>query len=430
MTEEETFNRLKKSKGIPPLPQVLARVIRAASKEDADSKELTEIISKDVGLTAQLLRVVNSPFYKRTSKISTISYAVVQLGPRAVKAIALSTGVHQLFGGNDIIIDRVLFWRHSLEAAIACREIAGACNYHPVEEAFVLGLMHDLGLLILESQFPEKLKDIWERLKAGEDLIKSEEIHLGTNHLRVAKFILDLWELPEFMGEAIVQHLSTFSQTGESSKGRLAQILTLGNMIADSHTPLMRELDTKTIIKSFEVAEALGIGPITLAELQSKTLDLLLKESDLLEMEIGSENDLLKAANNLIYEQFILAERMLEENRKMHDQIARDKVKEAALESLRTIAATLAHYINNTSAVIIGGAERVQRAIAKGKVVDTENIASNYLNIAINSVEKSTKFLEVLTNMSRFDTTRYTDEASILDIEDRLKEQLEAIYKE
>ena len=160
------------------------------------------------------------------------------------------------------------------------------------------------------------------------------------------------------------------------------------------------------------------------------TLDLLLKESDLLEMEIGSETDLLKAANNLIYEQFILAERMLEENRKMHDQIARDKVKEAALESLRTIAATLAHYINNTSAVIIGGAERVQRAIAKGKVVDTENIASNYLNIAINSVEKSTKFLEVLTNMSRFDTTRYTDEASILDIEDRLKEQLEAIYKE
>lgn len=430
MTEKETFERLKKSNGVPPLPQVLAQVIRAASREDSDSKELSAIISKDAALTAHLLRVVNSPFYNRTSRIGTVSRAVTQLGTRAVKAIALSTGVHQLFGGDKIIIDRVLFWRHSLEAAIACREIARACDYHPIEEAFVLGLMHDLGLLILESQFPELFKTIWQQVKAGQDLINAEETHLGTNHMRVAQFILDLWKLPEFMGEAIARHHDTLSQPGEIPEGRLARILTLGNMIADSHTPLMRELDTKTIIKSFEVAESLGIGPIPLAELQSKTLDLLLKESDLLEIEIGSETDLLKAANNLIYEQFILAERMLEENRKMHDQIARDRVKEAALESLRTIAATLAHYINNTSAVIVGGAERVQRSISKGKVIESENAVSNYLDIAINSVDKITKFLEVLTNMSRFDTTRYTDEASILDIEDRLKEQLEAIDKQ
>jgi len=430
MTEEETLERLKKSKGVPPLPQVLAQVIRAASRDDADSKELAEIISKDAALTTHLLRVVNSPFYKRTRKIGTVSYAVVQLGIRAVKAIALSAGVHQLFGGEKIVIDRVLFWRHSLETAIACREIARGCNYHPVEEAFVLGLIHDLGLLILESQFPEILKTIWEKVKAGEDLIKTEETHLGTNHVRVAQFILNLWKLPEFMGEAIAQHHSTLSQTEEMPEGRLARILILGNMIADSHTPLMRELDTKTIIKSFDVAESLGFGPISLAELQSKTLDLLMKESSLLEIEIGSETDLLKAANNLIYEQFILAEQMLEENRKMHEQIASDKVKAAALESLRTIAATLAHYINNASAVIVGGAERVQRSIAKGKVIENENTVSNYLDIAVNSVDKITKFLKVLTNMSRFDTTRYTDEASILDIEDRLREQLEAIDKE
>lgn len=126
----------------------------------------------------------------------------------------------------------------------------------------------------------------------------------------------------------------------------------------------------------------------------------------------------------------MLVEKLLEENRKTHNQIARDRVKEAALESLRAIAATLAHCINNSSAVIIGGAERAQRGIAKRKVIEGEGIVSDYLDIAINSVEKIAKFLKVLTNMSRFDTIRYTDEASILDIEDRLKEQLEAIDKE
>jgi HD-like signal output (HDOD) protein len=430
MTEEEVFEQLRESKGVPALPQVLAQVIRVATRDESTPKELADVISKDAALTARLLRIVNSPYYKRTHKISTVNHTVTQLGPRAVMAIALSSGVYRMFENQKSMIDRIAFWTHSMETAIACREIAKICNYQPAEEAFVLGLMHDLSILVLESAFPEKFKKIWERVEAGEDLVRLEQAALGTNHTRVGKFLLDLWKLPEFMGEAIAQHHDELSPQDQAPQSRLGRIVNLGNMISESHTPQMEKFDRNIVEKNFALAESLGISPIALAELQAKTQDMLLKESEFLDIRIGPVSELLESANHLIYKQYLLVEKLLNDIHKMQDQIAQEKMKKAALGSLKTITATLSHYINNDMAVIMSGAERVQRAISKGNIIDSENIASKYLENAINSVEKIGKFFNILKEMSVFDTSKYTDDTSILDIGDQLKARIEAIDKE
>jgi HD-like signal output (HDOD) protein len=429
MTEKEVFKRLKGSKGVPTLPQVLAEVIRVVDQKVSASKDLTDVISKDSALTARLLRIVNSFFYGRIHKISTIKRAVLELGIRATKAIALSSGVYQMFDKDNILIDRVLFWRHSLETAIACREIAKKCSYEPVEEVFVLGLIHDIGLLILESNFHLDFKHIWERVKAGENLIKLEKDCWGTDHARVGKFLLEQWNLPEYMGEAIAQHHDEFSTQGQVLQSKLARIVNLGNTITKFRISRMGQVDELSIEKIDGLAGSLGISPSALAEVQSKTLDMLVAESKLLEVEIGSVTDLLEAANKLIYQQYMQVEKLLDENRKMHEEIARNKVKEAALESLRTITATLSHYINNISSIIVAEGERVQLAISKGKIIDNENIVSNYIELAIERVEDIAGILNELKKLSSFDTTRYTDETSILDIGDQLKKQIEAINK-
>lgn len=281
---------------------MLAKVIQIVDQNESAPKELTNVISKDSAMAIRLLRIVNSPFYGRLHQISTINRAIIHLGTRATKAITLSIGVHPMFESDDTLIDRALFLRHSLETAIVCREIAVLCSYEPPEEAFVLGLIHNIGLFILETNFRPEFKRIWDRVKAGEDLVAVEESELGTNHARVGKFLLNRWQIPGFMGEAIAQHHCKYSPGGQFLKSKLARIVNLGNMVTKSRISRMREVDKESIEEANRLSESLGISPIALTQAQSKILEMLVNESELLNIEIGPVTNLLETANKLIYQ--------------------------------------------------------------------------------------------------------------------------------
>ena len=430
MSEKHIFDLLKDCKELSSLPQVLAEVIRVTDQEDSSAGDIAQVILKDPALSARILRVVNSPFYGPVRGISTINQAVVTLGIRAVKALALSTSLYKLFDNNNSIVDRVRFWRHSLEVAIACREVARVCSYRPEEEAFVGGLMHDIGILILESNFEDQFRHIWKLVESGESLVNLEKATWGTNHALVTKFLLDQWKLPAFLGEAIATHHNRFDEYRNAPQNRLGRIINLGNHLSKFRTCQMPPLDAEDIVEIEKLSESLGIGPTALAELQEVILSNLLKESEFLEIKIGSMTDLLGAANSLIYKQYLFVETILRENRKMQAQIARDQIKKAALDTLKTITATLSHYINNASATILGRAQLVELAIKKETVHDDEQVATNSMDIIIKSVEMISMVLEELKKLSSFDTTHYHDETDILDIEDRLKEKIAAIEEE
>jgi nitrogen-specific signal transduction histidine kinase len=114
----------------------------------------------------------------------------------------------------------------------------------------------------------------------------------------------------------------------------------------------------------------------------------------------------------------------------MQAQIARDQVKKAALDSLKTITATLSHYINNASATILGRAQLVELAIKKESIMDSDRVAGNSMDIIVKSVEMISMVLDELKKLSSFDTTHYHDETDILDIEDSLKQKIAAIEEE
>ncbi len=427
MSEERIFDLLKDCKELSSLPQVLAEVIRVTDNEDSSARDIAEVILKDPPLSARILRVVNSPYYGPARTISTVNQAVVTLGIRAVKALALSTSLYRLFDTEAQVVDRVRFWRHSLEVAIACREIARACSYKPAEEAFVVGLMHDIGILIMESNFPDQFRHIWRLIESGEALVAQEEKTWGTNHARVAKFLLDQWKLPAFIGEAIAAHHDDLNGDETLPQHRLGRIVNLGNRISKFRTCQMPPMGADELAQIEGLAESLGIGATVMAEIQEATLSQLLKESEFLEIQIGSLPELLGAANGLIYKQYLFVESILRENRKMQAQIARDQVKQAALDSLKTITATLSHYINNASATILGRAQLVELAIKKGAVSDEDQVAENSMDIIVKSVEMISMVLEELKKLSSFDTTHYHDETDILDIEDRLRGKVAAI---
>ncbi len=429
MNKEQVFERLKRSKGVPSLPQVLKEVVELGQKKTSSSKDLANVIKKDPSLTTQLLRLVNSPLHRRTGKISSINYAVSQLGFRSAMALALSTEFYRTLKRENIILNHILFWRHSLETAIACREIAKACGYNNAEEAFILGLIHDIGILSVESEFPKEFRAIWKKVQSGAALIEAEESTLGTNHAKIGKFLADDWNLPHFMGKAIAQHHDD-PEMKNPLKTRLGIITNLGNKISKFrilHPSLPDEIAKRKIE---QLGQSLGFESSFLSVLQSKTLEMLIEESKFLKYEIGMVEDLLRDANTLIYQQYTQAENKLQEIRKNQEVMAKEKVKEAALNSLKTINATFSHHINNSTTQLMGGAERVTLAIQKGKIIDHENIASDYLEKVFTSVDTITDFLVKIKKLSHFDTTKYTDETSILDIGNKLKEEINDEFKD
>jgi len=430
MSEQNIFELIKDNKELSSLPQVLAEVIRVADDDDSSAGDIAEVIMKDPALSARILRIVNSPFYGSMREISSINQSVVTLGTRAVKALALSAGLYRLFDTDRVVVDRLRFWRHSLEVAIASREIANLCSYRPAEEAYVTGLMHDIGLLIMEVSFEEQFRRVWRLVTSGESLVRLEEANWGTNHARVGKFLLDQWNIPVFIGEAVARHHDDFDKDGKDPENRLGRIVGLANRISKFRTCQMPPLDPEEIAGIESLAESLGIGPTVLAELQENCLSLLIKESEFLDIKIGSITDLLKDANHIIYKQYLLVESVLRENRTMQAQIARDQLKKAAIESLKIITATLSHYINNASATILGRAQLVELAVSKGNIIDEQKIAADSMNIIVKSVETISMILEELKKLSSFDTTHYHDETAILDIEDRLKQQIAILDEE
>ncbi len=430
MSEKTIFQLLKDSKELTSLPQVLVEVIRVVDQDDCSTDEIARVIMRDPALTARLLRIANSPFYGPAREISTINQAVMTLGTRAVKTLALSTSLYKFFDAENEIIDRTRFWRHSLEVAIASREIAQACAYRPSEEAFVAGLLHDIGLLILEANFTDQFKRLWKLVESGESLIKLEQEYWNTTHAKVGKFLLDQWHIPGFIGEVIGAHHDVFDKDDVEDSSRLTRIVALGDMISKFRTCQMPPPEPEEIERIDALAESLGIGKTTFADLQEKILSKLISESEFLDIKIGSVTDLLLDANDLIYKQYLMVESVLSENRKMQAQLAREQMKKAALESLKAITATLSHYINNASATILGRAQLVGLAIKKGNINDDNKVAYSSMLIIEKSVEMISLVLEELKSLSSFDITQYHDETQILDIEDRLKKQIEAIELE
>ncbi|MCK4728149.1 MAG: HDOD domain-containing protein, partial [Desulfobacterales bacterium] len=151
------FNRIETSTNLPSLPHILVKLIEVCNREPDTIKEISQIIDKDVSLSARLLRLVNSVYYCLPNRVTGIDHALLLLGTNAVKNIAVSASVFQAFDqARDSSVFRLkLFWWHSLMCATLAKLIAEKISYPAPDEAFLSGLLHDIGKLVLLGNFPK-----------------------------------------------------------------------------------------------------------------------------------------------------------------------------------------------------------------------------------------------------------------------------------
>ena len=191
---------LSKIGDIATLPEITAQIIAAVDDPKSTARDLHEIIRNDPALATKILKVVNSAFYGLPGQISDIDRAIVLLGLSAVKNIAISASISRLFTAEKISDDFSArdIWRHSVAVAVATRQFCGLIGKKAfVEEAFLAGLIHDLGLLIERQAYPDQLAEVIGEGAKGKRLFSEIENEvMGVDHQALGSALAAKWRFP------------------------------------------------------------------------------------------------------------------------------------------------------------------------------------------------------------------------------------------
>lgn len=205
---------------LPSLPTVAIDVLRLTREEDTSIGELAGIIQNDPALTAKMLKVVNSALFGVPREIGSIGQTVGLLGLRTVKIMALSFSlVETVRGVQGDTFGFEAYWRRSLTTAVAARLIGNAAALRFAEEAFVAGLLSDIGMIAAWRSAPAIYQPILtESAETGQPMAEIEASRFGFTHAVMSRRLLEAWHLPDALCAAVGGHhgegLATLS--GES----------------------------------------------------------------------------------------------------------------------------------------------------------------------------------------------------------------------
>jgi HD-like signal output (HDOD) protein len=198
---------------IATLPEVTVKIISIVEDPRSTARDLHDIIKTDPALSARLLKVVNSAFYGLPGQVATIDRAIVLLGLSTVKNIAIAASISRLFTGERIseTFTGKDIWRHSVAVAVLTRQIYKQAFAHQpdADEAFLAGLIHDLGLLVVRQAFPEQLAQVIDQCaKQGGNFCEMEEQVLGANHQLFGQQLAAKWKFPSRLRTVLGYHHS------------------------------------------------------------------------------------------------------------------------------------------------------------------------------------------------------------------------------
>lgn len=193
---------------IPPLPQALVRLIRQIDDEASTVEALAAIIGQDPGLCARSLTAANSVAFHRHTTFTDIKSCVTVLGTRLIRSMATCLAVKRLFepDSETVTTDLAAFWRHALLVAELARALAVATRYPHPDEAYLAGLMHDAGQLLLLVSLDEKYAWLLSQSTGEDQLSGLERASLSTDHAEVGAWLAEQWRLDSAVADAILFH--------------------------------------------------------------------------------------------------------------------------------------------------------------------------------------------------------------------------------
>jgi len=258
--DQDIRNRLLIAR-LPAMPQILIKLLAHLQADDLGMPELAALVGKDAGMTGKILSVAHSSAYHRNGRQPNLEQAMVSLGTDMIKTLVISDSVFQTFNSfpNSGATDLRAFWKNSLTAAVLARELARHLNYSQPEEAYLAGLLHNVGRLALLATAP---KEYGFNFTARDDeaLCAVEQRTLQITHAEAGAWLIERWQLDSFLSDAVLYH----HEPGERLEG--------------AH-PLIRIVRAAHLLSGHADDPAMMVEAAKLCDLEPEAADELLNQA-------------------------------------------------------------------------------------------------------------------------------------------------------
>jgi HD-like signal output (HDOD) protein len=202
--------KVSKMERIPSLPSLYLELVRQLQSMNTQIEDVAKTISQDIGMTAQILKIVNSAFYGLPEPVSSVAQGINFLGFETVKFLVMAVGIFSQFESRKLGgISLETLWHHSARTADGARLLAKSTvpDRQVADDAFAAGLLHDVGKLVMASNYPDLYEQVGRNAQAKnvEWLVEEREV-FGFDHADVGGYLLGLWGLPPAVVEAVAFH--------------------------------------------------------------------------------------------------------------------------------------------------------------------------------------------------------------------------------
>ena len=228
-TVEQIINNIN---DLPSLPDIILQVTRIIEDPNSTAQDLGDIINKDQSLTARVLRMANSAHYGFPRRIATVTDAVILLGFQTVKSIAMAASVCDMLNREmkGYALNSGDLWKHSQSVAIISKFLAKRVKYPLPHLAYTVGLLHDIGKVILNQYLMEQYQEVVQEANDNKmPFIDAETKVFGYNHADVGAKMAEKWNLPPQIYEAIQNHHTPLEKTVDPT---LTNIVYLADAVA------------------------------------------------------------------------------------------------------------------------------------------------------------------------------------------------------
>jgi HD-like signal output (HDOD) protein len=253
---------------IATLPEITVKIIQLVEDPESTAHDLHEVIANDPALSARVLKVVNSAFYALPGQIGSINRAIVLLGLNAVKNIAVAASLAKLFRGGKLGPDFSArdLWTHSIAVGAAVKVLSEKISLGLPDEAFLAGLIHDIGIMVAMQARRPKLLEVLELHAGGKTFLEAEHEVFGVDHQDFGRGLCDAWKFPGNLANVTGFHHRPLELDPDArtltSLVHVGDILAAESGIGYTHTVSSFELDS-------DVLDELKLGQKTIEEVKA-----------------------------------------------------------------------------------------------------------------------------------------------------------------
>ncbi len=324
---------------LPTFKPVVARLIQVAADKETGIRDVSELLETDQSLSAKVLKIANSAVFAQSTSVDTVNRAAALLGKDLLLGLIVSAAVFDsLRPSAPARFDLHEFWNHCLACAIASQSLAERLDYPNPTEAFVAGLLHDLGKLVLACWNSEAYdKAVEEAGRKQIRLLECEESRFGMGHTAVARLVMERWRFPANLTEAAWLHHQPMSFFSDSSSGRLPFIVKSANCLCHR----FRIGDSGNPVESWDLgrlSQATGIPEEELKEDSGRILVRFQQTAGLFDWNTNAEELYLSAVMRANRELADAQAKLAVANRRMGCQ---QKVLEALMQLYSSLDAPL-----------------------------------------------------------------------------------------